>query len=103
MKKIIKMMTLASYIYTLEAEVLPNDKRKHILAGAIIYSGCIITGELIKTEYITKKNCLLLTGFIAIGKEVVDYKLKEKGSSPEIMDAMATMVVPFITYNIMEW
>jgi len=96
MKKIILTIALA---LSLNAFTIADDKQKHIIAGTLIYGGCVFVGEF--TDFgLDAKTCLIPTFAAAVGKEVYDANF---GGTADFNDFTATMFVPFGTYTIYSW
>jgi len=92
MKKIILIMLLA---VTLNAQIA-DDKYKHLVAGFVIYSTCLIYGNVIDNSYWDKNTCLIPVAVAGVGKEVYD---NSHGGTVEFADFAYTMAVP-ITFNV---
>ena len=89
MKKIIVAVLLLLSIAN--AEVLPKDKKEHMIAGIVIYATCYIITE--EADW-----CLIPVVVAGVGKEIYD---AQGNGNPEVMDAIATISVPLaISYTI---
>jgi hypothetical protein len=95
-KKIILTIALA---LSLNAFTIEDDKVNHMVAGTLVYGGCIVIGEFTDLE-LNPKNCLLPVFGVAVGKEVYDANF---GGTSDFNDFTATMFVPIGTYTIYEW
>jgi hypothetical protein len=88
------MLTLSLNAFTIE-----DDKVKHMVAGTLVYGGCIVIGEFTDLG-LDPKNCLLPVFAVAAGKEVYDANY---GGTSDFNDFTATMFIPFGTYTIYSW
>jgi len=83
-----------------------DDKAKHAMVGMLIYTGCFFvkgTGEALKydMDYLTPTTCLIPVVVAGIGKEI--YDSQHDGHTAEVMDAVATVAIPFGIWTIYKW
>ena len=79
------------------SDFIAEDKTKHVLAGTVIYLGCLVVADI---NSIPHKYCLLPVLAAGVGKEVYD---NSNGGTAEFSDITATMFIPTTTYIIYTW
>ena len=99
MKKLIIGCLLV--LSTLQADFIQQDKKGHLIGGAIIYTSCFIASEVIEYKYLNANTCALLTLGVAVGKEV--YDSQHDNHTAEFSDITATMAVPTVHMVFYKW
>ena len=85
------------------SDFLAADKKLHVVAGTVIYLGCLFTSGIARNnhiEWINPKTCLIPVYLAAVGKEAYD---KHTGGTAEFSDITATVFIPSTGYIIYEW
>ncbi len=81
------------------ADIIHDDKLKHVAVGGIIYFGCIFARNSLDAD-IEEKWCLLLPLVAAVGKEVYDH---HRYGGFDLEDIGATIFIPSTSFIIYEW
>jgi len=95
MKKITLALLLITSLYAID-----QDKQKHIAAGLFVYVGCELVNYIADIDYINHETCIASVFAAGIGKEVYD---SLGNGHVEIMDAVATVAVPMVSYTLITW
>lgn len=85
-----KILFTLFFTHQLSAQIIPQDKLLHLVTGLMSYTACISFTDF------SKKECLLFTASLALGKEA--YDLTGRGT-PEVLDAAATVTLPIIWFT----
>ena len=89
-----KYLVILLLVIQLHASSLKPDKAGHLVTGAILYATCYMFTSF------DEKECLVPVIAAAVGKEL--YDMTGKGN-PEVLDAVATVALPLVSYTIISW
>ena len=99
-----KLLTALLIALSLNAtDFMAEDKKLHVAAGLLTYTGCIFIGSILDKQHVTdtinSKTCVIPVIAVAVGKEVWD--AQQDGHVTEFSDITATIVAPLlISYSI---